>query len=269
MSIKVSVAELIPEYQLILEQKSKILSTITDVSRFAKKGSKSVSYPKLAARTAQVVAFGATLTPAGANWDEDLLLLDKIAASAWPISVHDEEQNIFSNTEENIRGSLSAMALKIDVEIYNAMIASLATAGENVVPTSDMYADVVALNQKLDEKNVPEEGRILLIKPSQKATLLKTKDFVQFNSNGSGQAISTGVIGTILGATVVCTNAVSGDAVMYHPLMVAFAYQSDAKYLEAAIPNSMMLSASISQIFGLKVTQDGSFGVRLGDNPLP
>lgn len=267
MATKISLQNIIPEHQQILAESGKLLATLTDVSKYAIKGSSSVNYPTLAARSGQSIALTASFTNNDANYGDEVLSLDKKLGDAFSVNVHAERQNMLNNLEDSSKETLRAMGVQADAEVYAALIAALASAGENVVKTSDMYADLVDIQKKMNDNKVPMAERFFAVSSTDYATLLKTKDFVQFQSTGNGQPIVEGVIGRILGFNVVLSTVVSGDSVAYHKKAVAWAIQGDPIMLEAIDALGTKVQYSISEMFGCKVTQSGAFAVRYGANP--
>lgn len=267
MATFIAIQSVIPEHQTILAEASKILATLTDVSSYAIKGSSSVNYPTLAARTAQDIGITASFTQNDANYGDEILLMNKKIGDGFGVNIQQEKQNMMRNLEDSTKETLRAMGLKMDEVVYAALIAALQTSGENVVPTSDMYADVVDLAKVLDLAKVPSEDRYLLVGPTDYARLLKTKDFVRFDAVATGNAITSGAVGQILGFTVVKSTAVSGDSVAYHKKALAWAIQGETIMLEQVDALGTKMIYSISDLFGAKATQGGAFAVRLGANP--
>ncbi len=90
--------------------------------------------------------------------------------------------------------------------------------GTDVAPItltpSNIYGYIVDLGQKLDESNIPAEGRFLVITPKFKSMLLKSTEFTRATSLGD-QVVANGKIGTIGGFEVYVTtnNAAVGGVV--------------------------------------------------------
>lgn len=267
MAAGISLVNIIPEHQLILAESAKILATFKDVSSYAIAGSSSINYPTLAARSGQSIGLTADFTNSDANYADEILALDKKLGDAFAVNIHVERQNLLNNIEESSKDTLRAMGLQADKACYDALIAALQSAGENVVATSDMYADLVDIQKVMNDNKVPMSDRFLLVNTTDWAKLLKTKDFVQFQSTGNGQPIVEGAIGRILGFTVVVSTVVTGDSVAYHRNAVVHGMQSEAILMETPLALSTKIQYSISQVFGCKATQSGKFAVRYGANP--
>ena len=268
MASKISIQSVVPEHQLILQESVKIINTLTDVSKYAlAKGAATINYPTLAAGSAEAIAIGASFTDDDANYADEILSLDIKLGRSFKVNVHAEQQNAMNAVEDSTKQALLHMGLKADASCYAALLASVQAAGENVPKTSDMYADLVDIQKKMNDNKVPMTNRFLLVNTTDWATLLKTKDFVQFQSTGSGQPIVDGVIGRILGFQVVLSTVVSGDSIAYHSNALAYAFQGNPIMLENVDTNGTVVKYSVSEMFGCKATQGGNLAVRYGANP--
>jgi N4-gp56 family major capsid protein len=111
----------------------------------------------------------------------------------------------------------AGFALARDLEY--AILAERATvngynSGSNVVSNSASgltYADILAANEILDVANVPRQGRKLFIDPSQYYSLLAQDEFINADYN-SGNAVSTGQVGTICGVPVKMTTSIVANS---------------------------------------------------------
>lgn len=280
MGVAVSMQEVIPQHQEILRAGSKLLKLTRDVSQYAVKGASSINYPTLAKRTAQTKALNGTFTVNNANYGDDILTLDQKLGDAFDIEQHQEKQNKLRSLEDNSKNTLAAMGEDIDKKIYIALRA--ATVGDYVAPTSDFYADVVDLAKNLDDKHIPQTGRVLLVTSADYAKLLKTKDFVRFDGTGSGSAMASGVVGEILGFAVVKLIVDLADqtdtaqqTIAWHTNGVISAVQGETLMMSSAIPESTKMRYSISDLFGCKCVQvagsgntiNSPYAVRLGGAP--
>lgn len=111
----------------------------------------------------------------------------------------------------------AGFALARDLEY--AILAERATingynSGSQVVSNSTSgltYADILAANEILDKDNVPRQGRKLYIDPSQYYSLLAQDEFINADYN-SGNAVTTGQVGTICGVPVKMTTSITANS---------------------------------------------------------
>lgn len=105
-----------------------------------------------------------------------------------------------------------------------------ATAMTTVALTGDnVYASILSMKQKLDEKNVPQEDRALAISPAVHALLLQDARFVGGSPAGD-RRLKTGQVGQVAGFTVYLTNNLPTEStttylVAGHPMACAYAEQ--------------------------------------------
>ena len=72
---------------------------------------------------------------------------------------------------------------------------------------TDAYDKVlVPLSEKLDEANVPEEGRFVVVAPSLYSQLLLDSRFIKVNESGSSAGLRNGNVGGALGFTILKSN---------------------------------------------------------------
>ena len=69
-------------------------------------------------------------------------------------------------------------------------------------PAPLTYASILLAKQKLDEADVPSEGRVLYVSPAQYIDLLSINFFISVDFNGGGSPVSSGKVGSILDFTV-------------------------------------------------------------------
>jgi len=93
------------------------------------------------------------------------------------------------------------------------------------------YTQLRKLKTKLDEANVPQEGRWCVVPPWYEGLLLEEDKFVRVDASGTDQGLRNGIIGRALGFDVMSSNnapLVTGDdyAVMAgHPSAISYAEQ--------------------------------------------
>lgn len=268
-----SIVEVIPQAQEILRAGSRLLKHTYDVSKFATKGSNSINYPTLAKATAQTkaVGLGNNFSVSNITQSNSILLLDKVIGDAFEIEIFQELQNKLNALEAQSKNVLDAMGEDFDKKIYLEMRRN--SNARYVVPTSDIYADIVDLSKKLDDAFVPVNGRVLAISSADYAKLLKVKDFTRFDSVGNGDAIRSGIVGEVLGFTVVRLivdltdqTETAQQTFAYHPIGVTTAVQGDIKLSSAVLPLGTKTQYSLAELIGIKVQQvSGSVGTTEAD----
>jgi len=258
MAIKISRKEVLPEHQLILDQAVVIASTVMDMSGRAKKGTNQIDFPTLAPRTGQRVAVGGSLTSNANNYGSDVIDLDQVVGDRFFISDHDESDNVLNGLQDGLEQTLKAMAKQLDDYLYSLMLAAATDSG--VSRTADLYADIVDLSVAMDTAKIPAEDRYLLVTPADYGAILKTKDFVRFDSKGNGSAISNGMVGEILGFKVVRANAAAvTETIAYHKAGAVWGWHREQVLKKTPDSENMGDDYSLSRKMGAKSLQSGAF----------
>lgn len=197
--------------------------TILDVSRFAKKGSDSISFPKAGSFTAENRATGAAATKQALTFAADKLDLEFRATVLWLIDSMDELESVVDVEGEYAVRAARAHAVYLEVKI----IAELETVGYAVPgATGDVSDDgllamrVALLNHKANKKRLS-----LAISPDQEAIMLGIEKFVSAEKYGSA-VIPEGALGKIYGVPVfVSTELGASQYFMYESEGIALGFQ--------------------------------------------
>ena len=84
---------------------------------------------------------------------------------------------------------------------------------EKNLTSANVYQQIVELNQKLDEADVPMDGRYIIVTPATYALLLQdTTHFIRYGDR-SQEMLETGAIGEIIGLKVYRSNVLTGKKV--------------------------------------------------------
>lgn len=254
--------------ELIAE--AKLLPTITDVSAYAGKGMKSISFPKFGSFTVEERVSGAASVPQALTATADTLALDIRATISWQIDSMDELQSSVQVQSEYIKRAAKAHAAAIDAKIVAALEAG---AGYNQgAATTVTQAIILDMLEEL-QKNHANMGQLSLVMgPDQYKAMLAIADFVradQFGANPS--ALQSGMIGKVYGVPVIVQAGIAASKVyMYDKEGVAIGFQRGPQYGEVANPllGVGSVTAVVDQLYGVKVLQDGALGKTAGTSPL-
>lgn len=148
------------------------------------------------------------------------LLIDKQKYFAFKVDDLDKAQADVDILEGYTSRAAIAIRDVVDTQLINhfADVDADNIIGTDVAPitltSANIYSYIVDLGEKLDNANIPPEGRYLIITPKFKAMLLKADEFTRATSLGD-QVVANGKIGTIAGFEVfVTTNNPAVDDVV-------------------------------------------------------
>lgn len=130
------------------------------------------------------------------------------------------------------------------------------------------YTQLRKLAVKLDEANVPRQGRYVVVPPWYHGLLLEEDKFVRVDASGTSEGLRNGLVGRALGFDVLVSNnapLVTGDdyAVMAgHPKAIAFAEQINK--VEAYRPEDSFSDAIKGlHLYGAKLVRPDSIATVL------
>lgn len=246
-----------------LIEKSVLAPTIDDVSAFAVKGAKTISFPKAGSFTVENRASAAVATTQSLTFGIDTMDLDFRANVSWIIDPNDAiESSIDVDGEYAIRAA-RAHAKYVDTQIKTELETvgvATATAGANITD-----AIILEMLAALTRRNADRSSLYLAISPEQEAAMLAINKFTSVDF--VNQTVPSGVIGRIYGVNVVVTPVIDADEYyMYERSGVALGFQRAPVMDERKAPEygaGAMLKI-LEQKFGIKGMQLAQEGVGAG-----
>ena len=188
------------------------LSLITN-KEFDWTGAHSVKVYKVS--TANMNDYGRT-GPAEGNWSRYGSIAD-LGATTEEFTLKKDRSFIFNidklDQDETAQQVQAASALarqnreviipEIDSYVYGIMAAGAGTkATAKALAAADIYADILDASKALDDAEIPETGRVLLVSPATYQLLKKSTDVVLETEIGADMRVK-GVIGNLDGAYVI------------------------------------------------------------------
>ena len=238
-----------------LKFKAQLAPYFYDVSQFAVKGMKSISFPKLG-------SFSAALRTSGTQGDAtvvtstvDKMDLDKNAYIAYIIDSSDSVQSTVNWEMELAKRAGAAHGRYFDSQLITALengaglvAGTLGTITEDDV--LDMREFVKGNEGMLDES-------VLIIGPDLEKQMLKIDRFTRYDAYASSN-IPSGVIGKVHGLPVVIHNGMTtGQAIVASKDALAYGFQLGPQSSEqpANEYGSLAKRVAVDQLFGVKALQ--------------
>lgn len=247
------------------------LPTVTDLSMFAVKGSKSVSFPKMGSFSVENRASGATGNAQALTATTDQLNLNINAYVSWLIDATDEYQSNIDVIKEYIKRAASAHARYLDSQIITTLEGAAFNTPASTAGSQNL-TDAVILNmrQQLFAKNADRMNCTMAVSVDQEAVLLGIDKFVRYDALGVSK-IPDGAIGKIYGMPVFVSNGLeTGQCLMWDKAALGVAFQKGANYAEQQKieygTNSKL--CAVDQLFGVKALQVAQEGVSAGKSAL-
>ncbi len=235
--------------------------SIMDVSRFAVKGTQSISFPKLGSFTVQNRATAVQATKTALTATTDKLSLSYRASVSWIIDAMDELESIVDVDSEYAMRAARAHAVYVE----NAIITELQNVGQKLTAaTGDISDDVIlAMRKTLLKQKANRNMLNLAIGPNQESIMLGIEKFVSAFQYGTSK-IPDGALGKIYGVNVyVSTELGDTHYIMYENGGCAIGFQRAPQMDQRPAPEYGAGSrlVTLDQKFGVK-------GMELGQQSL-
>lgn len=144
------------------------------------------------------------------------------------IKLTDEQRtlDIQDFAHQVLKPQVSAVAYKLE-DLVADLIDSADYDEVLAISPSDTFPAFVDARRKLNDNNVPDSDRILVVGSAVEAQILKDDQFRQFQQSGDANALRRAYLGEIAGMRVFRSNAIASDtAFEWHP--TAFVYVNRA-----------------------------------------
>lgn len=132
--------------------------------------------------------------------------------SAVPISDEELTLDIDNFGQRVLDPQVRAIATAIDSRIAAMIEDAPYETAIGDVSADDPYGSVIDARQALNQNNVPQSGRVLLVGAAFESALLKSDRLSRFDQSGSDTALRDATIGRMGGFTVVSSAAIDPNA---------------------------------------------------------
>lgn len=211
-----------------------------------------------------VSAYTGTVTYQDLEAEQQNLVIDQRDYWAFKVDDADAAQAGVMFMDQAMRNA--AYSVRDTVDRY---IAGLYTQAGNITESTpinslNVFAAILSLGQALDEANVPEEGRWLVIPPWLKVKLVQAKLVAE---NTTNEAWSNGRVGRCAGFDIYQSNNVANDGTDYYCMAgtrdaISYAGQIDPARVEALRAESAFEDKIRGEIlFGAKVVRPDALAV--------
>jgi hypothetical protein len=212
-----------------LKESSNLLAYFTDVSQFAVKGAKSISFPKLTSFSVSSRATGTAGTPAVVTSSVDTMDLDIKNYVSWVIDPNDEVQSTLDWELATVGLAASAHGRGMN----ESLITALKACRKQIAVAADISkANILEMREYLKKNNADMSKVVLFVAADQMTALLGISEFTQNQIYGSAP-VENGLIGRVYGIPVIETNFLSdGEYIMAEKSGCAYGFQKGPQYGE-------------------------------------
>lgn len=254
--------------QQVLKQKSILIPTIEDFSRFAAPGALSVGVPRRTQFAAADKTENTSLTAQELTFAADTISLNKHKAIYASLERIASVQATPDVQAEILVEMAAELALQIDKDIITQLKLVSTTAPDHLLdygnsPTDTLaQADILEMRRLLNVQNIPMQDRYLVVSPDQEKALLSIADFVRADAYGSAAGLMNAELGRIYGFTVLMHTSLSAaDTLAYHKSHAGMAMQLAPEYHTNFDVPKVADQYLLHQLYGVKVMDSGKRGV--------
>jgi hypothetical protein len=226
-----------------------------DVSQFAVKGMKSITFPKLGSFTAVNRASGAAGDATVVVATGDKMDLDQTPYISYIIDPNDAIQSTVMWEMELAKRAGAAQARFFDAYLLSSLIGGAGlVAGVLGTITED---DILDMREFVSGNEGQLSESVLLIGPDLEKQMLKIDRFTRAQDYGTGN-IASGVIGRVHGLPVVVYNGMTtGQAIVANKYGLAYGFQLGPQTSEqpANQYGATAKRVAVDQLFGAKALQ--------------
>ena len=233
--------------------------------------------PNISNLTANDKTQGSEVTTQAVTETETTISIDKWKETSFEIEDIVKTQSQYDLRSEYTEKSGYAIAQVVDTDLLG-LYSSLTSTDVGTYGTDITDATIVAAIQSLDEVNAPQSDRNLVIKPSQKAALMKLDKFVMATFLGEYQKptpVRTGansryLWGDVYGIPTYYTNQVATTAgtptqthnLLFHKEAFALALQQAPRTQASYWQKDLAWIVTVDAIYGLTALRT-DFGVEV------
>jgi hypothetical protein len=191
-----------------IQDRAKLAGLFTDVSMFAVKGAKSISFPKLTSFTAPDRATGVAGVPQALTASVDTMNLEHRPYVSWLVDMNDDVQSTLNFQLEAAARAASAHGRRFDSEIVTEMEA----VG---IATTTIGAFSYAISLEMRDAYLSNEGDMdqaaWIMSGDSETALLNIDEYKRQDVYGPNGAIRANQMGTLFGAPVIRHNSLGAS----------------------------------------------------------
>ena len=228
-----------------------------------------VKIPRFGNFSVDTKAENVDVTPQVNAFSTDDLLLNQHKVIQTKIEDIAELQSKVAVSNEYINQSGRDLAADMDLYCINELeTGTSASAPDHRIAyagSSLAKADILEARKLLNEQNVPQGDRTLLVSPASESSLMSITEFTRVDESGGSAALRNGQIGKLFGFDVLMSSQVEDLKTMaYHRTAAAMARQLAPRVERQRKLQSLADLWSIDHIFGCKTLDSGKRQVLLG-----
>ncbi len=208
----------------------------------------SISRPTVASYTKD----STTITPETLTDANRSLLIDQAKYFAFEVDDIDRRQTanggaLMDEAATEAAYALADVADQYVLGLYSGVDSANAIGTTSITTAALAVSNLIALKVKLDNANVPTQGRYVIVPPWYHGLLLGSDLFVRVDASGNDTALRNGIVGRAFGFDVLvsnnCINVTSDDYIVQAGYPGAISFAEQIAKVEAYRPESAFSDA--------------------------
>lgn len=193
-----------------------------------------------------------TITPENLTDAARTLVIDQAKYFAFEVDDIDLRQSanggaLMSEAADEAAYALADTADQYVAGLYVGVDAANAISTTSITTAALAVSNLIALKVKLDNANVPTQGRYVIVPPWYHGLLLGSDLFVRVDASGTSEALRNGMVGRAFGFDVLvsnnCVNVTGDDYIVQAGYPGAFTFAEQIAKVEAYRPESAFSDA--------------------------
>lgn len=266
-----SLADISAIVQSYLFQESILIPTVTDYSKYAVKGSKSVDLPRSGGFTINSKEENTSVSAQALTYVADTILFNKHRVAQWVNEKIADKQAIINLVSDQLVKAGANMGEDVDnFIIEQLLLASTATPDHQLKYTDTstdviVLADILAQRKLLIDQKVKVKQCFLGVGSEKEAEMLAIDNFIDASKYGANVPIMEGEIGKIYGVRTIVHVGFGTNTIMWHPSAVGIAFQQELEFDSQKDLKELGTRYSLDYLAGFKVLDDGVRNVVLSE----
>jgi hypothetical protein len=260
--------------QMYLQQKSKLLPTVSNFSHLAVPGAASIKLPRSGGFTVGDKNENTAVDSQIITYAADTISLDQHRVVQFLLEDIADKQSMVGVTQDGIMKASADLAYDIDAKIKAEFDNASTSAPDHVIQYNDAtnedmeLTDVLAMRKLLIDQNIDPRECFLGVGSVQEKNMLLIDNFISAEKYGSNEPILNGEIGKIYGMRVIVSNVFSTtDSYAWHPSSVGFAMQQAVRVQREYDLANLAWRYSLDYIGGFEILDAGKRVVKIEETP--
>lgn len=251
--------------QAQLIAKAKLMFLVQDETSRVAPGAKEVKFPRTGDLTpASKTDDGSESEAQALTYAVDTLALDQWKHTLVKLSDKADVQSVVNVEADVIERAGAGMALTMDTYIYGLLKAGASASSPDHIlnhygsSAAITRTKILEARKLLDNQNVPDSERFMVISPLQEAQVLDIDGFVLAQNIGGTAPVLNGEIGSLFGMRIIKTTVCEDNVTLYlHSSAAAFARQVEPKFETVRNIRTLSWEYSLSALYGAKILDSG------------